>query len=112
MTAKHQPYLGKCTDVKFDIKFVPQILSGKKTSTMRLKGLGTRRDYFKVEDRTYVFHCVESAPLWCFMDIGMYKQEGFSSSEELFSELKAFYPDITLDTMVFCHCFHEEADHV
>ena len=106
-TSKHQPYQGKLVEVDFDKKFIPRIHSGEITFTIRLKKLGKRMDYFKVETKTYRIHDVESAPLWCFLEL--FKFEGFSSTEEQLSTLREYYPEITLDTTVFCYCFSEEA---
>ena len=89
--------------MKFKPEYIPLILQGRKTSTVRNERKGDFGDSFVVEGHTYVISSVLRVPLTGALEY--FYGEGFDSRQEMYDTILAIYPNMTLDTYVYLHRF-------
>lgn len=89
--------------MKFNEKYIPWIKEGRKTCTTRLDKKAEIGEIIQVGDvRIQIVRIIERKfhdALFCF------DAEGYEFIHDYKEDVRAIYPGITEDTIVFCHFF-------
>ena len=85
-------------DIAIDPKYTPQILSGRKTTTVR----SGRRDYQLVPGTLGEFDIMILEVAYSSLELALrhHKTDGFEHPMHMVDALREFYPDLSLDDEV------------
>lgn len=90
--------------IHFNAKYTEDILSGRKTSTIRLEKKAKKGDIFTIGNKEFRISYVTRMKFKNACKI-YYSSENCESPEECMKEVLNYYPNLTPDDYVWCHEF-------